>query len=266
MDRSRRATSRSTSRPQNSKLKDPEERHRIARVFERGLTTPSGYVLPVQRWQSKADGPPLALGEVEAPPRLPLPGPRRQPGRLPPAARQAALRPAVALSLHQHRRPDRAARPAARLPRPRRPAAEPPQPIHGGRAQPMAHFTADDTLQQERVEQELGDAGGAVRTALSVEPRDGRLCVFMPPVESVEDYLELVAAAEAAAREHRPAGPHRGLRAAARPAAERDPRRPRPRRASRSTSTPPPPGRTASPSPPASTRRPASAASAPTSS
>ena len=64
----------------------------------------------------------------------------------------------------------------------------------------MAHFTADDTLQQERVEQELGDAGGAVRTALSVEPRDGRLCVFMPPVESVEDYLDLIAAAEAAAK------------------------------------------------------------------
>ena len=80
------------------------------------------------------------------------------------------------------------------------PPAEPPQPIHGARAQPMAHFTADDTLQQERVEQELGDAGGAVRTALSVEPRDGRLCVFMPPVESVEDYLDLIAAAEAAAK------------------------------------------------------------------
>ncbi len=43
--------------------------------------------------------------------------------------------------------------------------------------------------------------GNSVRTALAVEPRDGKLCVFMPPTERLEDYLELLVATEATAKE-----------------------------------------------------------------
>ena len=35
-----------------------------------------------------------------------------------------------------------------------------------------------------------------IRTALCVEPRDGRLHIFMPPVEQTEDYLDLIAGIE----------------------------------------------------------------------
>ena len=38
-----------------------------------------------------------------------------------------------------------------------------------------------------------------IRTAMCVEPRDGRLHVFMPPVERTEDYLDLLAAIESTA-------------------------------------------------------------------
>jgi uncharacterized protein (DUF2126 family) len=43
--------------PENSKLKDPEARSRYARVFSRGLTEPSGFILPIQRWQTKGTAP-----------------------------------------------------------------------------------------------------------------------------------------------------------------------------------------------------------------
>ncbi|MBZ9978998.1 DUF2126 domain-containing protein [Mesorhizobium sp. BR-1-1-10] len=187
--------------PSNSKLEDPEERSRMARVFERGLTKPSGYVLPVQRWNSQASDPRwrsekwktrrgrlfLVPGDSPVGYRLPL-------GTLPyvPPAQFPYIVP-VDPSLPRGPLPVREAI---------LPAAAPAE-LEGAdemaRRQHAASFTAT-TGQQERVEQEITEIGGAVRTALSVEPRDGRLCVFMPPVEALEDYLELVAAAENAAK------------------------------------------------------------------
>ncbi|NKN35475.1 transglutaminase family protein [Agrobacterium sp. a22-2] len=173
--------------PSNSKLKDPEERNRIARVFERGLTTPSGYILPVQAWNAKASGRRwvsekwrtrrgkifLVPGDSPVGYRLPL-------GTLPyvPPSQFPYIHPADPSE-------------------PRKPLPEQIKPA--GRTMPEASFQADDGGQQERIEQTLSEIAGTVRTAMSVEPRDGRLCVFMPPVERIEDYLELVAAAENAA-------------------------------------------------------------------
>ena len=174
--------------PQNSKLKDPEERSRIARVFERGLTNPSGYILPVQRWQSKASGLKwrsekwktrrghifLVAGDSPVGYRLPL-------GTLP------------------HVPPSEY--PYTHIADPTVTRGDLPDfdKTETVREQARASFTAAEPV-QDRVEQKLGDVEGVVRTAMSVEPRDGRLCVFMPPVERIEDYLELVAAAEASAK------------------------------------------------------------------
>ncbi len=49
---------------------------------------------------------------------------------------------------------------------------------------------------RDRVPKIGESAPWVVRTALCVEPRDGRLHVFFPPMEKIEDYLELVAAVE----------------------------------------------------------------------
>ncbi|CAN5260898.1 transglutaminase family protein [soil metagenome] len=188
--------------PSNSKLEDPEERSRIARVFERGLTTPSGYVLPIQRWQAQASGLRwrtekwqtrrgrlfLAPGDSPVGYRLPL-------GSL----------PYVAPSAFPYVMPLDPTAPRGELPDPSQPAygdaaatrmAEPAD----SREQQAVSFTSG-SARQDRIEQEAGTIGGTVRTALTVEAREGRLCVFMPPVERMEDYLELIAAVEAGARQ-----------------------------------------------------------------
>ena len=175
--------------PSNSKLESPEERARIAKVFERGLTVPTGYILPVQAWNAKAGGRRwvserwrtrrgkifLIPGDSPIGFRMPL-------GTLP------YVPPSQYPYIHQ-------ADPSI----PREPLPDYTAP---GRAMTEASRKTSEP-QQDRNEQNItgsaGDIRGAVRTAMSVEPRGGRLCVFMPPVERIEDYLDLLAAAERAA-------------------------------------------------------------------
>jgi uncharacterized protein (DUF2126 family) len=186
--------------PSNPQIDDLNERARIMRAFERHLGKPAGYVLPVQRWAGQAvpgwvseiwqtrrgrlflapgDSPiglrlPLSslpyLAPIDYPhlvpadpfaPREPLPTEAPGPARPPAERRGEAADLASALD-----RPVPQAKPAAPAASARRPLAAVP-----------------------------------VRTALAIEPRDGKLCLFMPPVERLEDYLDLISAAEATAAE-----------------------------------------------------------------
>ncbi|WP_075221896.1 DUF2126 domain-containing protein [Acuticoccus yangtzensis] len=180
--------------PANSKLDDAEARARIAKVFDRGLTTPTGFVLPVQRWQSRSFAGRwmserwrtrrgflyLVPGDSSLGYRLPLTSlPYLSPAQYPYINIQDPTLP------------------LDDLPDYRDPSAMEAE-MEG---QPRAKFTAATPVQPV-VQQAVGpEIDGYVRTALSVEVRDGRLCVFIPPVERVEDYLELLAAIEHAAKE-----------------------------------------------------------------
>ncbi|MEM8752553.1 MAG: transglutaminase family protein, partial [Pseudomonadota bacterium] len=197
--------------PEDNRLEEPEARARLARVFDQGLTTPRSFVLPIQpqqagpagsgrmlKWQSeiwktRRRHLTLAPGDSPAGFRLPL-------GSLiyidedayPYFAEADPFDPAS----HFQRRP--------------LPGRAQVLPQRGAAAQAAAAAEVEAQIEElRRLWDEpppapaAGDAFvGAlpgVRTALAVEPRDGALCVFLPPTRSAEEFVDLVAAIEEAA-------------------------------------------------------------------
>jgi uncharacterized protein (DUF2126 family) len=177
--------------PADPKIDDPVERARIMREFERHLSVPAGYVLPVQRWSAKAGGGWISeLWQFRRRRLFLLPGDSPVGFRLP-----LNSLPYVAPADEPRLVP---ADPFAE----REALPDPPQLVR-------AYATNGSSYTPPRVPSGRKGAPIAqpatapipVRTAFAIEPRDGRLCVFMPPTERLEDFLELLAAVEATAHD-----------------------------------------------------------------
>ena len=207
--------------PLDNRLEEPEERARLARVFERGLTAAAAYVLPLQaqqakagkrgrafrwaseRWRTRRGRLFLKPGDSPCGFRLPLGSlayvdPAQRPEIIPldPFAARGAL-PAKA-PVFQPRPPRLDAGTAgvgtwgadpAGLAFPDHTARQ-----DGAVGPPMRDIAPGDVFYGA-----VDGHGPGIRTALTVEPRDGVLCVFLPPVRSADEYVDLVAAIEDAA-------------------------------------------------------------------
>jgi len=164
-----------------NKLDDPLSRSRLARVFERGLGKPVGYVLPVQRWNAKAADARRWTTEpwrTRSGKLFLVPGDSPLGFRLP--LRSLADLPPVD---YPHVVPADPFADVGELPL--------PDPTR----QPFRRGDQREARRQRRATQRSAP-GKHTRTALAVEPRDSRLCVFMPPVAELEDFIDLVAAVE----------------------------------------------------------------------
>ena len=160
--------------PLDSRLDDEEERARLRRVFAHGLGRAVGYALPLRAagaaWESGAwflrdERLYLIPGDSPMGFRLPL-------DSLPWATAE-----------------ERAAEPERDPFAPRE--AMPSRAILSQTRPQDSRYRVDGKAPARGV-----SAAGLVRTALCVEPRDGVLHVFMPPVATFEQYAELVAKIE----------------------------------------------------------------------
>jgi uncharacterized protein (DUF2126 family) len=172
--------------PLDPKLGDSSERARLAHIFEQGAENPVGFVLPLRRIPTRS-----GIPRWTSQPWFPLakrmfltPGDSPMGYRLPLESLPWTTPEDVTYSFDTDpfRRRDKLP------PRPERhialfasaPAADEPQPA-ADRAKPKPDDKKPVTL---------------TRPALCVQARAGKLFVFMPPVDYLADYVDLVAAIE----------------------------------------------------------------------
>lgn len=207
--------------PLKSNLKDKEERARLARIFEQGLDKVVGYILPLERvyhgndlrwksgpWFVRDDTLHLIPGDSPMGLRLPLDSlpwvsatdypwiyptdPSSDWPDLPPKpeSRQRFLNEVAGWPQDLPGVPETpSSYAAARYAGQGKPERRKLDPLQDPIDDPRLARSTRYPLPQE-------SAAWIIRTAICFEPREGRLHVFMPPVETTEDYLDLVAAVE----------------------------------------------------------------------
>ena len=187
----------------SKQIKDDLGRRRLARLLEKGIDLPAGFVLPLQRhegqrheeqrhkgqgqwlsnlWPMKRERITLIPGDSPMGLRLPLndlpwvsdPAEIAEPERDPFAKRA---------TLQKH--DDYQFVPSAQVVEP----------------QSVKPQSSDKTKAKEALNNGPIPAASIIRTALCVEARSGRVHIFMPPLQYLEDYVELIAAIEQCASE-----------------------------------------------------------------
>ena len=187
--------------PLQSDLTDPEERHRLAALLRRGLGTVTGYALPLS-WRGGGSGGQWcsSLWQFRRARMYLTPGSSPMGYRLPldslPWVEPAAREPTFERDHFAQREP---------LPQPRREgavqsASAPGKGVLEGAA-PSAPGMGPGGEAIANTAPTAWRPPGEARTALCVEPRDGRLYVFLPPLTHLEPYVELLACLEATAAE-----------------------------------------------------------------
>lgn len=168
-------------------LKAPEERQRLARILGKGLGAVAGYVIPLA---AHAPDPKISLGTAWRTSAWPL---KREHLYLTEGDSPLGLRlPLNTLPwvLPEERDLDVEVDPFA--PRSALPVAAPAP------SGTTKHISVTRKKSAENAA-EKQSAKDVIHTALCVEVRDGRLHVFMPPLQRIEDYLALVTAVERSA-------------------------------------------------------------------
>jgi uncharacterized protein (DUF2126 family) len=173
--------------PETNELDDPLARERLARVFERGLGQPTGYVLPVQRWNARAPDTKWITERwsTRSGKLFLIPGDSPVGYRL-----RLGTLPHIPPMAYPHVHPRDPFEMVGPLP--------PMASAQGHVAEDGTEVPAAPLEQMQIAQPYAGDR--PVRTAMVFEARDGVLHAFMPPVETAEDYLELLTTVEAAAR------------------------------------------------------------------